>query len=229
MTYGFGPALAAQERAPQPLPPCRWRFPDVSGGEADGPIAGGADFAPETVIEAYRAGCFPWPHPQQERLWFSPDPRAIVPIGGLHVARRLARALRQGRFQVTMDGAFEAVMQACADRADEGTWITPRLIAGYVALHDLGWAHSFEVWDSGALAGGLYGVRVGALFGAESMFHRASDASKVAMVAMMDWAQCTGIELIDIQVLTPHTERLGGIEIARTEYLRRARAAMARA
>jgi leucyl/phenylalanyl-tRNA--protein transferase len=120
-----------------------------------------------------------------------------------------------------MDEAFATVVAACA-RRDEGTWITPAYQSGYEALHVLGWAHSFEIWDaSGSLVGGLYGVRVGRLFAAESMFHRVTDASKVAMVAMMQWVQDEGIELVDVQVLTPHTERMGAIEIPRAEFLLR--------
>jgi leucyl/phenylalanyl-tRNA--protein transferase len=159
-------------------------------------------------------------------LWFSPDPRAVIPIGGLHVSRRLARTLRSGRFTATVNAAFEAVVRACAVR-DEGTWITPALIDGYRELHRLGWAQSIETWTAdGELAGGLYGVRVGGMFGAESMFHRVDDASKAAMVAMMEWVQREGIELVDIQVLTPHTASMGGIEISRAEYLRRLRRAL---
>lgn len=186
-------------------------------------VAGyGGDFAPETVLAAYRRGIFPWPHPGEEYLWFSPDPRAIIPIGGLHVSRRLARTIRSGRFRVTLDAAFEAVMQACAERGDEGTWITPSLILGYTALHRAGHAHSFEVWnEGGVLVGGLYGVAVGGMFGAESMFHHATDASKVAMVALMQHAARIGLSLVDVQVLTPHTASMGAIEIPRAEYLAR--------
>ena len=204
---------------PQALPPCRYRFGSARTAPPEGPAAVGGDFEPATIVAAYRAGIFPWPHPEEEFLWFSPDPRAVIPIGGLHVSRRLQRTLRQGRFRVTLDAAFEEVMRACAERP-EGTWITPRLIDGYTRLHALGWAHSFEVWTrEGELAGGLYGVRVGHMFGAESMFHRVTDASKVAMVAMMQWAEREGIRLIDIQVLTEHTARMGAVEVGREEYL----------
>jgi leucyl/phenylalanyl-tRNA--protein transferase len=172
-------------------------------------------------VAAYRAGAFPWPHPSAELLWFSPDPRAVIEIDGLHVSRRLARTIGGGRFRTTVDAAFPAVMRACADRP-EGTWITPRLYRGYVALHEAGWAHSFETWTAeGTLAGGIYGVGVGAMFGAESMFHRADDASKVAMVAMMQHLRAIGVHFVDIQVLTPHTQRMGGVEIPRADYLRR--------
>ena len=179
----------------------------------------GADFAPATIVAAYRAGYFPWPQPEAEYLWYTPHPRAIIPLGGLQISRRLARTIRSARFRVSIDAAFERVILACADRP-EGTWITEGLVDGYLQLHELGWAHSIETWtDDGKLAGGLYGIRVGGLFGAESMFHHATDASKVAMAAMMHWAESTGIQLIDVQVLTPHTARMGAVEIGREHYL----------
>ncbi len=212
-----------------PLPPCRFAFPDPRRADSTGLVATGGDFAPETIVEAYRHGIFPWPHPGEEYLWFSPDPRAVIPIGGLHVSRRLARTLRAGRFRATMDAAFPAVIAACADRP-EGTWITPAIIAAYCRLYELGWAHSFETWTAeGSLAGGLYGVAVGALFGAESMFHRTPDASKVAMVAMMEEAERTGMQLVDVQLLTPHLAAMGAIEIPRADYLARVSKATASA
>jgi leucyl/phenylalanyl-tRNA--protein transferase len=209
-------------RTPEKLPRCVYRFGDARSVPTDGPALLGGDFAPQTVVRAYRAGYFPWPHEQEEMLWFSPDPRAVIPIGGLHVSRRLARRVRKAPFRLTMDVAFAEVVSACAVREGEGTWITPGYIEGYTRLHELGWAHSFEVWTpDGRLAGGLYGLQVMRMFGAESMFHRVSDASKVAMVAMMQWAEGTGIELVDVQVLTEHTERMGAVEISRDEYLDR--------
>ena len=212
----------------QRLPPCPWEFPEARRAAAEGLVAAGADFEPATIVEAYRAGIFPWPHPGEEYLWFSPDPRAILPTDGLVISRRLGRTIRSGRFGVSIDGAFEEVMRRCGDRPDEGTWITPALVAGYAALHRLGWAHSVEVWGpDGELAGGLYGVGTGAMFGAESMFHRVRDASKVAMAALAQYARQIGIELIDIQVLTPHTASMGGVEVPREEYFSRLRKALA--
>jgi leucyl/phenylalanyl-tRNA--protein transferase len=214
-------------RSPQRLGPSHYDFGDVECLPGDGPAAVGGDFAPETIVSAYRAGLFPWPHPGYERLWFSPDPRAIMPLGGLHIARRLSRKLRQGRFRLSLDAAFSGVVAGCARRT-EGTWITPAYARAYRQLFELGWAHSIEVWTAdGALAGGLYGLRVAGLFGAESMFHSVTDASKVAMVAMMEWAAEEGITLIDIQQLTPHTASMGAVEIPRSEYLRRLREALA--
>lgn len=208
------------ERGPQPLTPCPWQFPDPRAFPGDGCVGEGADFAPATIVAAYRRGIFPWPHPRDEYLWFSPDPRAILPVGGLHVSARLGRTVRQGRYRATVDGAFERVMRSCAKKREDGTWITEALIDGYTRLHGAGWAHSIEVWDAaGELAGGLYGVAAGAMFGAESMFHRQRDASKVAMVALMQHAAAIGVRLVDVQVLTPHTERMGAIEIPRGRYL----------
>ena len=205
----------------QPLPECPYEFPAAGKARADGLVGVGGDFAPSTVIAAYRQGIFPWPHPEQERLWFSPDPRAVIELGGLHVSRRLARTLAQGRFRVTMNEAFDEVLDGCA-RREEGTWITASYREGYSQLHRLGWAHSFEVWRAdGTLAGGLYGVAIGGLFGAESMFHRVSDASKIAMVALVQRAQDAGAGLIDVQVLNEHTRRMGAMEVPRREYLRR--------
>jgi leucyl/phenylalanyl-tRNA--protein transferase len=209
------------EGRPVALPPCPYAFAEMEP-DADGLVGHGADFEPSTIIAAYRAGCFPWPHPRFERLWFSPDPRAILPVEGLHVSRRLARTLRTGGLRVTVDAAFEKVIHGCAENRTEGTWITPSLMRAYIHLHELGWAHSVEAWTAeGALAGGLYGIRIGRMFGAESMFRRVDDGSKVALVGFMQWCETEGIELVDIQVLTPHTQALGGVEIPREEYLTR--------
>lgn len=223
--------LALDVRTPSPpalLPGCRWQFPDPALLDAYGCVGRGADFAPETVLAAYTRGIFPWPHPSDEYLWFSPDPRAVLYPGRLHISRRLGRTIRSGGFHVTQDAAFEEVMHACADRPEDERWITPDLITGYCQLYRAGWAHSFEVWDgSGTLAGGLYGVGVGMMFGAESMFHRATGASKVAMVALALRTRELGVDLIDVQVLNDHTARMGAVEISRAEYLARLRQALA--
>ena len=204
--------------APARLPPCRFRFPDPRQAGAEGLLAHGGDLEPSTLIAAYRAGIFPWPMDGRTLLWWSPDPRAVIPADGLRVPARLARTLRQGRFRVTVNAAFEAVVAGCADRAE--TWITPALREAYVALHRLGWAHSIEAWTpDGALAGGLYGVTVGGLFAAESMFHRVRDASKVAVVALVQRARVAGVTLIDAQVPSPHLASLGAVEMSRAHYL----------
>ena len=212
---------------PLPLPPCRWRFPDPALLDEYGCAGRGADFAPATVLAAYALGIFPWPHPPDEYLWFSPDPRAVLYPGSLRISRRLGRTVRSGRFHVTQDAAFQEVMRACADRPEDERWVTPGLIAGYCDLYRAGWAHSFEVWDSaGRLVGGLYGVAVGTMFGAESMFHRATDASKIAMVALALRAREIGVDLVDVQVLNTHTARMGAVEVSRAEYLARLRQAL---
>jgi len=173
-----------------------------------------------TLLAAYRQGVFPWPADGVELLWWSPDPRAVLPPDGVHVSRSLARRLRGGGFRVTIDAAFDDVVAGCADRAPgEEPWITPAIRDAYARLHRLGWAHSVEVWVGGALAGGLYGVAVGALFAAESMFHRVTDASKVALVALAQHARTVGVQLVDVQMPTPHLESMGAVTISRDEYL----------
>jgi leucyl/phenylalanyl-tRNA--protein transferase len=210
---------------PAPLPPCRLRFPDPARADPEGLLAHGGDLEPATLIAAYRRGIFPWPYEEEPLLWWSPDPRAILPPEGLHVSHRLARTLRQGRFRVTLNAAFAAVIHGCAARPE--TWITPALRAAYVRLHELGWAHSIEVWGpDGRLAGGLYGVAVGGLFAAESMFHHARDASKVAVVALVEQARRVGVTLLDVQVPSPHLASLGARAIPRADYLRRLAAAV---
>lgn len=221
-------AIAVHTRGgPQPLPGCRYAFPDPRVADAAGLTASGGDLAPQTIVAAYRAGLFPWPHEGIDTLWWSPDPRAVLPPDRLQVSRRLARRVRQGRFRVSLDAAFPQVIAACAAR-EEGTWITPGMVRAYLRLHDLGWAHSFEVWDlDGRLVGGLYGLRVGGLFGAESMFHRATDASKIAMLALCQYAQGGAVSLIDVQLPTPHLESLGAESLPRNRYLRRVAAVVA--
>jgi leucyl/phenylalanyl-tRNA--protein transferase len=216
---------ASTVRHPRPVAPSQFSFPDARKAPRDGLVAHGGDLAPGTILEAYANGIFPWPHQDIDELWFSPDPRAIIPIGGLHVSRRLARTIRQGRFSASIDRAFGEVLSECAAR-DEGTWISAGYRSAYLALHEAGWAHSFEVWIGSRLAGGLYGIAVGTLFGAESMFHRVTDASKLAMVAMMQYLEPRGFTLVDVQLLTPHLARMGAMEMPREEYLVRSRAAV---
>ncbi len=203
---------------PAPLPACRFAFPDPARADAEGLLAQGGDLEPATLIAAYRRGIFPWPYDDEPLLWWSPDPRAILPLTGLHVSHRLGRTLRQGRFRVTLNADFPAVIDACAAR--EETWITPTMRAAYVRLHALGWAHSVEVWGpDGGLAGGLYGVAVGGLFAAESMFHHTRDASKVAVVGLVEHARRVGVTLLDVQVPSPHLATLGACAVPRREYL----------
>jgi leucyl/phenylalanyl-tRNA--protein transferase len=207
---------------PAPLAACRFRFPDPRRAGADGLVAGGGDLEPSTLIAAYRRGIFPWPAEGVDLLWWSPDPRAVIPVDGLHVSRRLRQTLGQQRFRVTIDADFAGVIAACADRGDDETWITPALRAAYERLHALGWAHSVEVWTTdGALAGGLYGVAIGGLFAAESMFHRVTDASKVALVALVQQCRASGVDLIDVQMPSPHLASMGAVTVPRRDYLHR--------
>jgi leucyl/phenylalanyl-tRNA--protein transferase len=221
--------MATGTPRPAPVEGCRFRFPDPRRADAAGLVASGGDLEPSTLIAAYRRGIFPWPAEGIDLLWWSPDPRAVLPFDGLHVSRRLGQTLRQHRFRVTIDADFAAVLAGCADRGAEETWITPALRAAYERLHALGWAHSVEVWTlDGSLAGGLYGVAVGGLFSAESMFHRRRDASKIALVALVQQCRATGIELLDVQMPTAHLASLGAVTVRRAEYLRRLAAAVER-
>jgi leucyl/phenylalanyl-tRNA--protein transferase len=179
-----------------------------------------------TLVRAYRAGIFPMALDDGRIGWFSPDPRGILPLDGFTVPSRLARLVRQQRFDVTVDRDFAGVMRACADRPD-GTWISAEILESYRALHDRGIAHSIETWRDGHLVGGLYGVHLGGAFFGESMFHRVTDASKVALVALVDRLRDRGFALLDIQWVTPHLEQFGAIEIPRAAYLRRLRQALA--
>ena len=175
---------------------------------------------PALVLRAYREGVFPMAMEDGEIAWFSPDPRGIIPLETFHVPARLARVVRRQRYTIAFDRAFEAVMRACARRPDdEGTWISETIIECYVALHRLGIAHSVETWQDGELVGGLYGVHLGGAFFGESMFHRATDASKVALVALVDRLRRRNFRLLDIQWVTPHLEQFGAIAIPRAAYL----------
>lgn len=191
-----------------------------------GLVAIGGDLRPERLLQAYRNGIFPWYSEGDPICWWSPDPRAIFELDGLHVSRRLARTLRGGRFAVSFNRDFAEVMRGCADRA-EGTWITPDMTDAYQLLHRLGHAHSVEVWRDGVLAGGLYGVAIGGFFAGESMFSRQRDASKVALVHLVARLRERGFRLFDTQFRTEHTTSLGAIEIPRKHYLRRLRDAIA--
>lgn len=217
--------LPIEERG-KPAPP---PFPDATTAGVDGLVAVGGRLSPELILDAYRGGIFPMAEPPpDERLigWWSPDPRAIIPVGGLHVPRRLARTIRSGRFEVRFDTAFADVVRGCA--RPDGTWISDEVFSAYVELHRLGAAHSVECWREGRLAGGTYGVRVGAAFMAESKFHVDRDASKIALVALVERLRARGFELLDVQYMTPHLARLGAVAFSRREYLRRLKKAAAR-
>ena len=182
----------------------------------------GGDLEPSTLINAYRRGIFPMEASALPNVlaWWSPDPRGVLPLDGLRVTRSMRQSFKQ--YEIRVDTCFEDVIRGCADPSRESGWITEDFIAAYVRLHRLGWAHSVEVFSrEGELAGGLYGVRVGGLFAGESMFHRKRDASKVALMALVDLMRTSGMSLLDIQWCTEHLESLGAIAIPRHDYLAR--------
>lgn len=199
----------------------RLRFPSPRESDAEGLVAVGGDLSVPRLLLAYRSGIFPWT--ADPVTWWSPDPRAIFEWERFHVSRSLGRVIRKGIFQVTMDRAFRRVMEGCAAPAPgrRSTWISPEFIAAYTLLHQQGHAHSVECWQGRRLVGGVYGVTVGGLFAGESMFHRAGDASKVALVHLVEHLRRRGFELFDIQMLTPVTAQLGGVAIPREQYLQR--------
>ena len=178
----------------------------------------------ELLVSAYGSGWFPMAVDTGEIRWYSPDPRGIIPLDAFHVPSRLARVVRAGRFLIEVDRDFDAIIRACAeaDRHDgePGTWIDEEIIQSYGALHLAGLAHSIEAWQDGQLAGGLYGVALGAAFFGESMFHRVTDASKVALVALVERLRRRGYQLLDLQWVTPHLEQFGAVEIPRRTYLK---------
>ena len=196
-------------------------FPYPSEADQHGLLAHGGDVSPERLVSAYARGIFPW-YDEDPILWFSPDPRMVLKPADLYVNRTLAKNLRRGRYEVRVDTAFEDVIRRCSEvpRPDQdGTWITDELLAGFVRLHELGFAHSFESWQDGQLVGGVYGMSLGAAFFAESMFATQSDASKVAFVSLVRQIEGWGFRFLDCQVHTPHTEALGASEWPREEFL----------
>jgi leucyl/phenylalanyl-tRNA--protein transferase len=186
----------------------------VSG--ANDLVAVGGDLEPGTVLEAYAHGLFPM-RVDDVLAWWSPNPRGILPLAGFHVSRSLRR--KRGRFDITVDVAFEQVMRECGDRRRPHGWIDESFVAAYRRLHALGWAHSVEAWSRGELVGGVYGVRIRRFFAGESMFHRVTDASKVALWAAVDLLRSDGVTLFDVQWSTPHLRSLGVIEVPRDHYL----------
>lgn len=208
-------------------PPSRWLIPDLSDpAEAsrteDDLVGQGADLAPGTLLAAYRRGLFPMPEPESRTItWWCPVERGILPLDRLRVSRSLRRSCR--RFEVRVDTAFDQVVSACADPRRDGGWIDEQIAAAYGDLHRLGWAHSVETWQDDRLVGGLYGVALGGLFAGESMFHRVTDASKVALVALVDLLrdEMADQRLLDVQWVTPHLARLGAVSLSRAAYLQR--------
>ncbi len=198
-------------------PPTIWDLPDPATAGPDDVVAVGADLEPGTVLAAYRAGLFPM-RIRKRLAWWSPDPRGILPLDGFHASRSLRR--ERSRFEIRIDTAFETVMRACGDPTRPHGWIDESFVTAYDALHDLGWAHSVEVCLDGELAGGLYGLRIGGFFAGESMFHRVTNASKIAVWATVDLLRLDGASLFDVQWTTPHLCSLGAVDVSRTEYLK---------
>ncbi len=198
-------------------------FPNVSLAlrEPDGLLAVGGDLGPARLLRAYRSGIFPWYNEDQPILWWSPDPRMVLPPTELKVSRSLRKTLRRGEFDFTLDHAFRTVIEACAAPRDgaTGTWLTRDMIEAYVHLHELGHAHSAEAWHAGKLVGGLYGVAIGGAFFGESMFTRKRDASKAAFATLVHQLEKWGFSLIDCQVHTDHLASLGARCIAREDFI----------
>jgi leucyl/phenylalanyl-tRNA--protein transferase len=207
---------------PQPVGESRWRFPAPEEWPDQDLVAGGADLQAPTLLDAYRRGLFPMIVGELGGVlgWWSPDPRGILPLDNLRVTKSLRQSLK--RFEVRVNTCFTDVIRGCADPAREDGWITEPFVDAYVRLHELGWAHSIEVFDrTGALAGGLYGVRIRRFFAGESMFHRQRDASKAALVGLVSLMRDSGMTLLDTQWCTEHLASLGAIAIPRAEYLAR--------
>jgi leucyl/phenylalanyl-tRNA---protein transferase len=206
------------------------RFPPPEGSSAEGVVAVGGDASPERLALAYSLGIFPWPHRELPLLWFSPDPRFVLSFDHAHVGRSLRKRIRAQPFVIRTDTAFAAVMQGCAESprpGQDGTWITEELRAGFLALHARGLAHSIEAYDpQGQLVGGLYGVSLGKAFCGESMFARAPDASKIAMVTLLGNLRRWGFHFVDCQVYTDHLSRFGACEWPRADFLRALRRAL---
>ena len=206
-------------------------FPPVTASLEGGLLRVGGQLTPDWLLAAYERGIFPWPVIEDEwevLAWFSPDPRAVIELDGLHVSRRLARRIRSGQFQVTLNRDFAGVISGCMAprRDDSGTWITPEIRSAYQRLHELGYAHSVEVWSETKLVGGLYGVALGGMFAGESMFHRERDASKVALFGLQSHLRQRGFTLFDIQQQTNHSKSMGAVEISRAEFLLRLHSAL---
>jgi len=222
---------AAQTTDRHGLRPARIRFPDPRKASPEGLVAIGGDLEPETLMAAYRQGIFPWPVEGLPLLWFSPAQRGVLEFTEVHVGRSLDRARRQTRFRFTIDRAFPAVIEACATtprRGETGTWITHEIRGAYIRLHRMGIAHSVEAWNGEHLVGGAYGVNVDGAFAAESMFHLQDNASKLALLHLIDHLDERGLDWLDIQVLTPHLRRLGAKEMTRDIFLRRLQTTRAR-
>lgn len=195
-------------------------FPPADDFREDGLVAIGGDLSPDRLLLAYERGIFPWSAPEDPLLWWSPDPRAVVRAGEAKVSKSMRSFMKRGQFEITMDTAFEEVIRGCANRPEEGTWITSAFMEGYIELHQLGFAHSVETWNkNGELVGGLYGVSLGAMFFGESMFARESNASKAAFIKLSRYLDDLGFHGIDCQIMNSHLASLGAIHIPRSQFL----------
>jgi leucyl/phenylalanyl-tRNA--protein transferase len=202
----------------------RLSFPDPNLAMDDGIVDLSDDLRVERLLEAYSFGIFPWPHEDLPTLWFSPEKRGVLDFKDFHVPRSLRKTIERGDYVCTWDRCFDLVIEACSLQArpgQSGTWITPRLLRAYHEFHKAGYAHSLEVWQDGELAGGLYGVYVGGVFGGESMFFLRPNASKVAVVKLVEFLRAQGLMWMDIQMVTPVLESFGGHYISRAEFLER--------
>lgn len=199
--------------------PSRWQLPSPVDADENGLVGVGADLEPGTLLAAYRGGLFPMPFRKKMIGWWSPNPRGILPLDGLVVSRSLRQSAR--KFEVRVDTEFAEVVLRCADPRRPHGWINEEFVRAYTRLHEMGWAHSVETWRRGELVGGLYGVRIGRFFAGESMFHTATDASKVAVVATVELLRESGGLLFDVQWTTAHLASLGVVDLPRVEYLRR--------
>ena len=206
--------------SPQAVAPNQWHWPEVADWPEGDLVITGGDLEPSTILDAYRHGLFPMDAGARRRVlgWWSPAPRGILPLDGLRVTTSMRQSAK--RYEIRVDTCFDQVIRGCGDPSREHGWIDARIIAAYTRLHELGWAHSVETFDrEGRLVGGLYGVRVGGVFAGESMFHVARDASKVALMALVDLMRTSGMTLLDVQWCTEHLASLGAVEIPRGEYL----------
>ena len=219
--------MTSWESVPQPVGKSRWRLPSPAEWPDSDVLALGADLEPATVIDAYRRGMFPMGVGESGDPigWWSPDPRGILPLDGLRVTRSMRQSAK--RYEIRVDTCFTRVMRGCADPSRGGSWITEAFFEGYTRLHELGWAHSVEAFNRrGELAGGLYGLRIDGCFSGESMFHTERDASKVALMALVDLMRSSKMTLLDVQWCSEHLASLGAIAIPRHEYLARLMAAL---
>ena len=211
--------------SPVEPPPSSWNFSTDPVPDEHGIVGVGGDLRPGTVLAAYRHGLFPMHLSGRMLAWWSPDPRGVLPLDGVRVTRSLRRSARD--YEIRVDTAFAQVIDACADKRRSGAWINRKIRSAYLALHELGWVHSVEAWTAdGRLAGGLYGVAIGGFFAGESMFHRERDASKVALLGLVELLRGGGATLLDVQWRTDHLATLGAVEVPRPDYLARLDAAL---